>query len=180
MRGHCEVYRGPEWVDVPLIDIKVRACSYLILISESITMACDSIASRQKFWWHGWAMLPSMATLALVTMLPTDLSATPCACSSWLGMSRYGSPACDRILEILSTDIPLPYLPWFCDQWLSHLASSQDVHRRVLTYWLSTLILTWTLWTQGIPALRKGLWIGEHPLWPTLWWVNASTTNCCH
>ena len=48
--------------------------------------------------------------LALVTMVSTNLSATPCTCLSLVGMSRYGSPACDKILEILSTDIPLPYL----------------------------------------------------------------------
>ena len=45
MRGHCKVYRGPEWVqvlevDVSLIDIEVWGCSYLVLLSESIAMAC--------------------------------------------------------------------------------------------------------------------------------------------
>ena len=39
--NHCEIHRGLEWmqVNVPLVDVKVRTSSYLVLIFESVTVA---------------------------------------------------------------------------------------------------------------------------------------------
>ena len=53
MGGYCEVYRGPErvqvlQVDVPPIDVEVWTGAYLVLITKSIAVASVEYSIRPK------------------------------------------------------------------------------------------------------------------------------------
>ena len=56
MGGYCEVYRGPErvqvlQVNVPLIYVEVWTSAYLVLLSESIAVARVEDSIRPKCLW---------------------------------------------------------------------------------------------------------------------------------
>ena len=166
-------------VDVPLIDIKVWACSYLVFMSESITTACVKYRvwpKRLRTWVgvvaeHGYVGLGyDVAYWSFCDTMRMFITSRGCLDTVAQRVTEFS-----KFCQLISCFHI--YLYFTINDW----ASSQDVHRRVLTYWLLTLILIWTSWTQGILDEMQGLWTSEHiyPLWPTLWWVNASTTNCC-
>ena len=179
---YCEVHRGPERVqvlevNVPLIDVEIWTSAYLVFILKAIAQwHAYKIASGQNVWGHGWVMFPSMIMLALVTMLRTDLSATPWACLSLVGevSIRYPSlwqnsrnsadwyPASISTLILRSMTEPFGFQSGCAKKSSDMLVVSSETNLDLVNTGYTCL-----------KARSVNRWAQTKPLWPTLWCVKA-------